>query len=77
MVKSTEHGPSAHSTDCLDLARRRGVPVQRLVRPGLVVVLDELAQHVEKMPSPERDDVIRTFRSDGADHPYVRLMILK
>ena len=67
MVKSTEHGPRAHFTDYLDLARHWGVPVQRQVGPGLVVVVDVLPQDAEEMPPSERDEMVRALPADRSD----------
>ena len=36
--------------------------------PGLVVVLDELANRTKEMPSSERDEVIGAFPSNRPDH---------
>ncbi len=69
MVQTTEHGRRAHLTDGLYSARYRRVPIERLVRPRPVVVLDVLPHHSQQMLSPERDDVIRAvaaYRTDDA-----------
>ena len=43
--------------------------LQHLVRPGVVVVLDELAQHPLQVASPEDEKVVEHLPAAGADEP--------
>jgi len=43
--------------------------LQPLVRPGVVVVLDELAQHHLQVPSPEDEQVVEHLPPARTDEP--------
>ena len=43
--------------------------LQPLVRPGVVVVLDELAQHPLQVPSPEDEQVVEHLPRARTDEP--------
>ena len=47
--------------------------IQPLVRPGVVVVLDELAQHPLQVPSPEDEQVVEHLPPARADKTSRRL----
>jgi len=49
---------------------RRALP-QPLVRPGLLVVLDELPQHVLQMAAPQDQQMVQDL-APGCPHPSLR-----
>jgi hypothetical protein len=72
MVKPTKNSLRADLTNRLDLTRQWRVPIQRLMRSRLVVVLDILTQDSQQEPPTKWNDMIGAFATERTDGSFYK-----
>ena len=72
MMQTADFGDSQHSSPPrrLDDARKRGVVVQSVVRPSMVVIIEVRGQDAFAVGFVEHDDMIEVLPPDRADQPF-------
>ena len=66
-MKATENRSRCYGAVVLDRPMERGILVQRLMDPHVIIVGCKLAKGAAQMGLPEYDHVVNTFPSDRAD----------
>ena len=67
-MKATEHRCPDDITHRSRIARLRGVPIKRLMRSRLVVVVDIFAKSPTQVRLAQRDDEVGALSANRSDH---------